>query len=52
MPVGPGWTRAGTNTYKSTPGRLEVPPAPGEEWIAVEVEKKLDEFDIEVTSRN
>ena len=35
MPVGQGWTRAGTNKYKSTPGRLEVPPAPGEEWVAV-----------------
>ena len=35
MPVGLGWTRAGTNKYKSTPGRLEVPPAPGEEWVAV-----------------
>ena len=31
MPVGLGWTRAGTNKYKGTPGRLEVPPAPGEE---------------------
>ena len=36
MPVGLGWTRAGTNKYKSTPGRLEVHPAPGEEWVAVE----------------
>ena len=35
MPVGLGWTRAGTNKYKSTPGRLEVHPAPGEEWVAV-----------------
>ena len=52
MRVGLGWVRAGANKYESTSGRLEVPPAPGEEWIAVEVEKKLDEFDIEVTSRN
>ena len=35
MPVGLGWSRAGTNKYESTPGRLEVPPPPGEEWVAV-----------------
>ena len=51
MPVGLGWTRAGTNKYKSTPGRVEVPPVPGEEWVAVGVPANIGEMSFVCVNR-